>query len=359
MNDSVVSSPPYEKKEQRDNTPNFSATSKTSFLELVEQRAIALDQQVDTSFKPGRENISVSVIVAIPCYNEEVAVGSIVLRASRYADSVVVIDDGSHDNTQEVARLAGAKIIAHGRNLGKGAAIKTAFSYASEFNYDILVFIDGDGQHNPDEIPKLVAPILAGEADVVNGSRYLNGNGKNTPRYRRVGQMVLDSATKVNTGLNVTDTQSGFRAFAVHTAPAFRFHSHKYSIESEMLLDAAQNGLRIKEVEIGVRYDVGQPTYHPIHHGVRVLMTVLHDMELRRPLYYFVIPGLLFLSVGVTMGLGSLNAFSQGEALDFVPTLLMVFITLVGVFMAFTGIILHSMSKLLHEFKKASTIPHR
>jgi glycosyltransferase involved in cell wall biosynthesis len=294
------------------------------------------------------------VMVAIPCYNEEVAVGSIVLRALRYADTVVVIDDGSTDNTADVAKLAGAEVIAHQRNLGKGAAMKTAFSYASSGNYDILVLMDGDGQHNPEEIPKLVAPILAGEAEVVNGSRYLNGNGKNTPRYRRLGQLVLDKVTNVNSGLHLTDTQSGFRAFAAHTAPLFRFQTDTLSIESEMLIDASQKRLRIKEVEIGVRYDVGQSKSHPVRHGLRVLMLVLQDMEIRRPLYYFTAPGLLFFTVGLMIGLISLQAFFNGGHLFFGPMLITTLLTLVGVFMAFTGIILHSMARLLHEFRRES-----
>ena len=335
----------------------------SSFRKRKEQRAELLRESneggtarhsyINTSFATRKE--SIGIMVAIPCYNEEVAIGSIVLSALRYADNVVVIDDGSKDNTAKVAELAGAEVIVHEQNLGKGAAVKTAFLYASKSNFDILVFIDGDGQHNPEEIPKLVFPILAGEADVVNGSRYLNGKDKNTPRYRRIGQVVLDAATNVDSGLHVTDTQSGFRAFAMHTASAFRFRTTTHFIESEMLIDAAQKGLRIKEVEIGVRYDVGRPKTHPIHHGLRVLVKVLHDMELRRPLYYFVLPGLALLTIGVTTGLGFLDAFSHGETLPFGPTLMIVLVTLVGVFMAFTGIILHSMSKLLHEFKKTST----
>ena len=342
MSDSPEFSLPRKRKEQR----------AEGTRELVKEGTIVGDRYGEKSITTGKENIS--IMVAIPCYDEEVAIGSIVLCALRYADNVVVIDDGSKDNTVEVAKLAGAEVIVHHRNLGKGAAIKTAFSYARESNYDILVFIDGDGQHNPEEIPKLVAPILAGEADVVNGSRYLNGNGKNTPRYRRLGQRVLDVATNANSGLHLTDTQSGFRAFAVHTASAFRFQTDTHSIESEMLIDAAQKGLRIKEVEIGVRYDVGRSKSHPIQHGLRVLMMVLQDMELRRPLYYFTVPGLLFLIVGLTMGLVFLQTFFNGGSLFFGPTLAMSVLTLVGVFMAFTGIILHSMSRLLYEFRRKS-----
>ncbi len=342
MFDSAESAPFSINKQQVDNISFESVTNSTIATYGSKGSSIAA------------RNGNISIMVAIPCYNEEIAIGSIVLGALRYADDVVVIDDGSNDNTAEVAKLAGAAVIAHPRNLGKGAAIKTAFSHASESNYDVLVLIDGDGQHNPEEIPRLVAPILAGEADLVNGSRYLNGNDKNTPHYRRFGQLVLDVVTNANSGLRLTDTQSGFRAFAVHTASSFRFQTDTHSIESEMLIDAAQSGLRIKEVEIGVRYDVGQSKSHPIHHGLHVLMPVLHDMELRRPLYYFTVPGLLFLTIGLMIGLVSLQTFFNGGSLFFGPTLLMALLTLMGVFMAFTGIILHSMSRLLHEFRRES-----
>jgi len=117
------------------------------------------------------------VVVAIPAFNEEIAIGSVVLRSLKYADKVIVVNDGSKDRTAEIAKMAGADVIEHTTNGGKGAAIKDAFDYAKFVNADILVLIDGDGQHNPDEIPVLLAPILKGEADFVNGSRFINGNG--------------------------------------------------------------------------------------------------------------------------------------------------------------------------------------
>jgi glycosyltransferase involved in cell wall biosynthesis len=341
MFDSAEFSPPNARRQPVENIP-FEPHNKNA----------EINKSKDSPVEARNENVS--ILVAIPCYNEEIAIGSVVLGALRHVDDVVVIDDGSRDNTAQVAKLAGAKVIKHQMNLGKGAAIKTAFSYASECNYDILVLIDGDGQHNPEEIMQLVAPILAGEADVVNGSRYINGNDKNTPSYRRLGQLLLDKVTNMNSGLRLTDTQSGFRAFAVHTAPAFRFQTDTHSIESEMLIDASQKRLRIKEVEIGVRYDVRQPKSHPLKHGLRVLMLMLHDMELRRPLYYFTVPGLIFLIIGLTIGLFSLQTFFNGGSLFFGPTLVMSLLTLVGIFMAFTGIILHSMSRLLHEFRRGS-----
>lgn len=269
------------------------------------------------------------------------------MRAKQYADRIIVIDDGSSDHTAEVAKMAGAEVICHSTNMGKGAALKTGFESLN--GADIIVTMDSDGQHNPTDIPKLIEPIVRGEADMVNGSRYINGDKKDTPLYRRFGQIVLDKATNIDSGLDITDSQSGFRAFAAYVKDAFRFKQSGLAIESEMLADAARAGLRIKEVEIGVRYDVDCSTEHPIKHGLRVLVKVLHDMELRRPLYYFTIPGILFTALGVGLGLELLRIFFHGGTLYFGPTLLMVLLTLLGCFAALTGIILHSISKLIHE----------
>ncbi len=108
-------------------------------------------------------------------------------------------------------------MIVHEVNKGKGAALKTGFEAAAELGANIIVTMDSDGQHNPSDIPRLVAPIRDGYAEMVNGSRYLSHNDKNTPIYRRVGQTVLDTATNMNSGLRITDSQSGFRAFAAST----------------------------------------------------------------------------------------------------------------------------------------------
>jgi glycosyltransferase involved in cell wall biosynthesis len=167
---------------------------------------------------------------------------------------VLVIDDGSTDRTAEVAELAGAKVIKHPANQGKGAVLRTGFKAAGDA--DIIITMDTDGQHDPAEIPKLIAPILAGEADMVNGSRYIEGNGKNTPAYRRVGQKVPDKATHLSSGLNITDSQSGFLAYAIHIAHVFMFIQNDFGIESEMLTDAANTGLNIPWVESGVQYQM-------------------------------------------------------------------------------------------------------
>ena len=115
----------------------------------------------------------VKSVAIIPAYNEEVALGSIILRTLQYVDEVIIVNDGSDDKTVDVAKLAGAEIINHATNLGKGEALKSGFSAIGDA--DVVVTIDADGQHNPDEIPSLIKPIIEDGADLVNGSRYMNG----------------------------------------------------------------------------------------------------------------------------------------------------------------------------------------
>jgi len=287
------------------------------------------------------------ITAILPAYNEEVSIGSIVISTQKYVDNVLVIDDGSTDKTSEIAKLAGAEVIQHSSNKGKGAALKTGFeaSKASE----IIVTIDSDGQHNPEEIPKLVTPIINGEADMVNGSRYISGDKKDTPSYRRIGQTVLDKATNLNGSLDITDSQSGFRAFARHTLPAFRFSCADFGIESEMLMDASNAGLRVKEVEISVRYDVDGSTKNPVSHGVGVLMRVINDLEFQRPLYYFTLPGVIIIMAGVVLGLMFFGSYLGGTNKSLLPTVLAIMMTLAGGFLAFTGIILDSMSRMLNR----------
>lgn len=285
------------------------------------------------------------IMVGIPSYNEEIAIGSLVLRASQYADKVVVLDDGSADRTADVARLAGAEVLVHDNNLGKGAALRDLFAYATQCDVDVLVIIDGDGQHNPDDIPLLVSPVVSGEADFVIGSRYLTGKS-GTPRYRRFGQLVLDKFTRVGSGrdLPITDTQSGFRAFSMKTAHIFKFTSNKLGIESEMLMDAAKAQVRIKEVDVSVRYDVGRSSTNPVAHGLEVLLGVLRNIEFKKPLLAFAAPGVILIGLGLALAVYVVQGFYAYGRVPNGPAILMLLVMIVGTFMVLTGIILHSVA---------------
>ena len=289
----------------------------------------------------------VNITALLPAYNEEISIGSMVIKTKRHVNEVIVIDDGSTDNTAKIAEIAGADVIRHESNMGKGAALKTGFE--SVKGADIIVTIDADGQHSPSEIPKLVTPIINGKADIVNGSRYVNREEKNTPKYRRVGQSVLDIATNINGRTHITDSQSGFRAFAADTIPSFRFHQKGFGIESEMIVDASNAGLKIEEVSVSVEYHENSHKKDPISHGVGVLVKVIQDMEFNRPLYYFTIPGIVLITIGLVAGLIFFGNYLGGGSRSLAPTVFAGLITITGVFIAFTGIILDTMTRMITE----------
>ena len=221
-----------------------------------------------------------TTITIIPAFNEEKSIANVIKETQKYTDDILVIDDGSTDKTSQISADNGAYTIKHPTNMGKGVALKSGFDYIKDLNYDIIITIDADNQHNPNEIPKLIEAINNG-ADFVNGSRYMNGPEENTPAYRRIGQQVLDIATNITTGLKITDSQSGFRAFNKKTCKCFKFRDTGFGIESEMLADAAEAKLKIVEVPITVRYDVDGSTKNPVSHGVGVLIKIIID-KIRR-----------------------------------------------------------------------------
>lgn len=298
-------------------------------------------------------------LAAMPAYNEERSIAKMVLGCKRHVDQVVVVDDGSADATAEIAEVMGAHVIRHKVNGGYGAALRSCFETARALGADKMVIIDSDGQHDPAEIPKLLGPLNKG-IDLVIGSRFCDGNGQNVPAFRKLGMRVLDMATNSAGGINVTDSQSGFRAYGKRAIDCIRIDGDGMSAGSEILLQVKDNNLKIEEVEIHCRYDVEDAsTENPVSHGVRVLLNLLHDMELRRPLYYFTLPGTIIASAGIAMGLELLRIFYDGGALGSVPTLLMMLLTLVGLFMAFTGILLHSISRLIDQSIKKLDVSRR
>src|SRR5207249_6705043 len=179
------------------------------------------------------------ILVANPAFNEGPTIGSVVLKARQFASEVIVVDDGSSDDTAETAALAGAHVIQHARNLGKGFAIRSAWLYARERSPEAFVLLDGDHQHDPNDIPRLVETILTGKSDVVIGVRW--GKTSGMPMYRRLGKRALDYATAAATknGM-VTDSQCGFRVFSAQALSLIEPSDNGLSIESQMLLEAQE-----------------------------------------------------------------------------------------------------------------------
>ncbi|MGI0057012.1 MAG: glycosyltransferase family 2 protein, partial [Nitrosarchaeum sp.] len=152
-------------------------------------------------------------IACIPAYNEESSIQDVVKKSIPHVDKVVVCDDGSTDNTAKLAKEAGATVITHDKNQGYGAAISTLFDYARKQNAQIMITIDGDGQHDPGQIPLLINAMTTHNVDVVIGSRFLDDNTK-ASGYRKTGIKIITSASNYGTNFKVTDSQSGFRAYS-------------------------------------------------------------------------------------------------------------------------------------------------
>lgn len=169
-------------------------------------------------------------------------------------DEVIVVDDGSVDATRHVAERAGADVLSHGRNRGKGAALRTGIRAGVEAGADVLVLLDADGQHDPDLIPALVEPIETGESDFVIGSRRESGVG--TPsRLRKIGRSILDVITNSVGNTDISDTQSGFRAVSSELVTQIELEPSGFGIESTMLVEAERLDATITEIEV--------PEYYP------------------------------------------------------------------------------------------------
>jgi len=290
----------------------------------------------------------VRVLVAIPAKDEELTIGSIVTLCKEHGD-VLVIDDGSSDRTARIAELCGAKVLRHETNMGKAKALKAAFTYALEHNYDILVCLDADGQHNPDDIPSLLELVVNDEADFVIGSRSRRG----IPKYRVFGQKVLDVLTRFASGVNITDSQSGFRVLNRTALKCLKnFESNGYGIESEMIVYLAGK-IRIKEKTINVRYDV--PNKHkrnPFTHGMEVLNTIIGIIGYRRPLISFGLTGSILSIAGLAFGLWAFSTYYAIGKLPYGPSLASALLLILGLLMIVSGLILNSLVQIVKNSGK-------
>jgi len=287
------------------------------------------------------------LIALIPAFNEERFIGSVVLKARKYVDTVMVIDDGSRDLTAEIAHAAGAIVIRHETNRGKGRALQSGFQKARELDAQAVVVLDADGQHRPEEIPTVVAPILNGEADIVIGSRYLDRKSR-VPFIRIWGHKVFTSVTNWLTGTHLTDSQSGFRAFSKNAVQNINFESKDFSVESEMQFLAERQDLKLVEIPVVIRYP-DQPKRPVITHGVSVLNGILRMVGQYRPLLFFGVPGMIVLLIGLLWGAYVVEIYSIAHTLAVGYALISVMLSIIGMFSLFTGIILHSIRALLYE----------
>ena len=188
------------------------------------------------------------LLACLPAYNEEGVIGELIKKITPLVDSVVVCDDGSTDLTSKESQDAGAFVIQHKQNKGKGAALQSLFNFARHSNADVIVTIDGDGQFLPEEIPKLTEDIENGKSDIVIGYRF--ETEKDMPSYRKIGNKILDELSKTASNLNLRDTQSGFRAYSKKAIEKINFKNNGFVADSEILIDASTKDLTISEQHV-------------------------------------------------------------------------------------------------------------
>lgn len=291
------------------------------------------------------------VLVCIPAYNEEKTIAKIVLKAQKYADKVVVCDDGSTDMTADIAEHLGADVVRHRHNLGYGATIQSLFRRSRELGADVLVTLDGDGQHNPREIPNVVKPIVDGVADVVIGSRFVDERSVSVmPWYRRAGVKLITKLMNNTEKHGVKDAQSGFRAYSRNSLETLTLLENGMGVSAEILINARKHGLRVREVPSTCNYrDVEGSTYNPIKHGANVVMSIVKLVVEDKPLKLLGIPGIMCLIAGAFFGVWMLQIYAAERQIMTNVALASIGFVMIGFFCLSTAITLYAISRFAQK----------
>ena len=285
-------------------------------------------------------------IVCIPAYNEEKTIDDIVKRSLNFVDKVIVCDDGSQDFTSKRAEQSGAVIIKHEKNKGKGAAFKSLFNYAKKINADIMVTIDGDGQFLPEEINKLINPIIEKNVDVVIGNRY--DSNKEMPAYRQAGNKMLDKITHLASNLPFNDTQSGFRSYSKKAIESINFFTDGFGVDSEIIVDASNKGLKISEEKITVLYNTQgkTSTKDPITHSAGVVTSIIELIAINHPLRFLGIPGFILLIIGIIFSIIVISIFNDDRFFSIPSTLVALGSLVIGIMLLLMSVILYSIARM-------------
>ncbi len=208
------------------------------------------------------------IAVVIAAYNEGLALGDVIRGLDGLCRWAIVVDDGSSDDTYEVAVRAGAHVLRHPLNLGQGAALQTGIDYAAKLGADFIVTFDADGQHAASEIAPMVQKLLDTNADIVLGSRFL-GRTVNMPRSKAITLWLAIRFSRLTTGLKITDTHNGFRVLTRAAAKRLRIRQNRMAHASELLDEIAAKKLRYVEFPVTITY-----TPYSMAKGQRILNSI-------------------------------------------------------------------------------------
>jgi glycosyltransferase involved in cell wall biosynthesis len=291
---------------------------------------------------------STFIVACIPALNEEKNIGAVIVRTKRYVDSVIVCDDGSSDLTAEIAEGLGATVIRHNRNSGYGAALRSLFSRALDTEAEFIVTLDGDGQHNPAAIPRLLNAFSGEDVDIVVGSRFIEGGRSEAPPWRERGIKVITELI-TNGDMRVTDAQSGFRAYRRGVLELITLTEDGMGASTEMLLKAQNMNLKIAEVPINIVYPQNSSSHNPVLHGFDVILATFKHLSLRRPLIFYGVPGFLSLCISAIFWIWTFKRFTVYRELSTNITLIALSTTVVGLMLMTTAIILWAMISVIRE----------
>jgi glycosyltransferase involved in cell wall biosynthesis len=289
------------------------------------------------------------ITVGIPAFNEENNIVHIIEKLQKKADKIIVCDDGSTDKTGEIAKKMGAIVITHERNLGYGAAIRSLFLKARELKSDMLVTLDSDGQHRIEDLLPVTKPIIEKQADMVIGSRFLEGNQENIPKYRKVGIKIITKLANSSLEESVTDSQSGFRAYSQNILCTITPLDQGMGVSNEILMKSSKNGFKIAEVPIVVSYDGDTSTQNPISHGASVILSTLKFISVEHPLKFYGIPGLIFLTIGLIFTMITIQGFTETRQILLSTAVIGVGTIIFGTVLLMTSIILFSIVNVIRE----------
>ena len=289
------------------------------------------------------------VIAGIPAFNEEKNIASIITRLSGVVDTILVCDDGSTDLTSEIAKKMGVLVIKHEKNLGYGGAIRSIFLKAKEMDGDILVTFDADGQHRIEDIKNVINPIVKENADLVIGSRFLDDSEKEVPRYRKVGIKVITKITNASINEQLTDSQSGFRAYSKKVVDELNPSELGMGISTEILIKASSKNFKILEVPIKILYSGDTSTHNPVSHGSSVILSTIKFTSIEHPLKFYGIPSIIFFIVGISFTYLATQYYAEIGRLSTNLTIVAAGTILIAVVLLITSILLYSLISVVRE----------
>ena len=289
-----------------------------------------------------------NITIGIPAFNEEKNIGKVIVTLKKITNDIIVCDDGSNDLTKEIAEGLGAKVISHTKNMGYGEAIKSIFNEAKKKEADILVTFDADGQHRPEDIMSLTKPIIDQEAEVVIGSRFLK-NETNMPKYRKIGVKVLTKVTNMSIKENLTDSQSGLRAYQKKVLQNISLTDSGMGISTEILIKSHQKEFRIVEVPIQILYGKDTSTHNPVSHGTSVLLSTIKYTSIQHPLKFYGIPAIIFLLVGMSFMIWTFQIYAEETKVVTNIVLVGIGTLLLGAVLMISAILLYSLVSVVQD----------